>query len=386
MAPKSNSTIIIACVAAVGLWNVRQLAFLPPAGRPARPAAPLAAAVGTATAAVAAPAAWAGPVDLAAKKLADASYPLLEKINWEKSPVLTKFLLKSAPSWDATKLAVAVDKTLELGVAMDPALVRQSVAAHDKALTDAMSRPGLVTPLEDYEAVTESIARMLGSAPTDKVRAVFDAYAEVGLKRLNGEWLATLKDADARAAYKAFFDLKNAQPFVSQVGAESVSATTVNSADTIGSAAKKLADASYPLLEQVDWGRTPVFNQWLSESSQKWQPAKIAAAVESTLALGLAMDQKLIAQSVATHDKAIDHALSSGSLVTPLEDHEAVTESIARMLASAPAEKIKAVFDTFSEVGLQDLNGQWFSTLKSSDAQAAYQAFIDLSEVVKSQR
>jgi len=290
MAPKSSSKITVACVAAVGLWNVRQLAFLPPAGQPSRPAVPLAAAVGTATAVAAAPAAWAGPVDLAAKKLADASYPLVEKIDWEKSPVLTKFLLKSAPSWDAKKLAVAFDKTLELGAAMDPALIRTSVAAHDKALTDAISRPGLVTPLEDFEAVTQSIARMLGSAPTDKVGAVFDAYAEVGLKKLNVDWFATLKDADARAAYKAFFDLKNAQPFVSQVGAEVAAAARVNSADAIGSAAKKLADASYPLLEQVDWGRTPVFNQWLSESSQKWQPAKIAAAVESTLALGLAMD------------------------------------------------------------------------------------------------
>jgi len=325
-------------------------------------------------------------VDSAAKELADASYPLVEKIDWEKTPVLTKFLLKSAPSWDAKKLAVAFDKTLELGAAMDPALIRTSVAAHDKALTDAISRPGLVTPLEDFEAVTQSIARMLGSAPTDKVRAVFDAYAEVGLKQLNGDWFATLKDADARAAYKAFFDLKNAQPFVSQVGVEVAKPAPVNSADAIGSAAKKLADVSYPLLEQIDWGRTPVFNQWLSEASQKWQPAKIAAAVESTLALGLAMDQKLIGQSVAAHDKAIDHALSSGSLVTPLQDHEAVTESIARMLASAPAEKIKAVFDTFEEVGLKDLNGQWFATLKDSDAQAAYQAFIELSEVVKAQR
>merc|ERR1711972_460091 len=137
------------------------------------------------------------------------------------------------------------------------------------------------------------------------------------------------------------------------------------------------------MLKKIKWDGAPVLTKWLGASSQTWEPAKIGAAVDSVLKASAAMDPKLIRQAVGVHDKALTDALAQPGLVTPLADHEAVTESIVRMLASAPPNTVKAVFDTFAEVGLGDLNEQWYSTMEPAVAQTAYEKFLALSEVVK---
>jgi len=333
----------------------------------------------------AAPPALADPIGDASSKLATASYPLLQQIDWARSPALNKFLVNAADGWSPGKdVARAVDSTLKLGVAMDPKLVKAAVTAHEKAVADAAGIPGLVTPLEDHKAVTEAIARMLASAPEDMVKGVFDTYSKVGLKTINQDWFASVNAQDARAAYKAFLSLKDK---VRDQQLESINfkakAIAPNYNDKLGAAAKDLADASYPLLKKIDWERTPVLTKWLGSSAETWAPTKISDAVEATLQASAAMDPKLIVQAVAAHDAAVVHAIDKPGLVTPLADHEAVTEAIARMLASAPSDKVFDVFRTYAKVGLEDLNGDWFSTLNAAEAEAAYKSFLALSEVVK---
>jgi len=64
-----------------------------------------------------------------------------------------------------------------------------------------------------------------------------------------------------------------------------------------------------------------------------------------------------------------------GQLLTPLANHEAVTVAIAKLIASAPPAKIKAVFDTVPNV--QGLNFDWFSTMSVPDAVKSYQALLE---------
>lgn len=331
----------------------------------------------------AAPAAFADDIGAASKKLADASYPLIQAIDWGKSPVLTKWLSESGANWGPTKIAAAVESTLKLGLAMDQDLVVKAVQAHDKAIMDAMNNPKLVTPLADHEEVTEAIARMIASAPPALVKDVFNRYLGVGLKDLNQDWFKTLNEEDARKAYQAFLELKDVVYASGPKGASAVATASPDYSDKLGGAAKVLADASYPLVQNIKWERTPVLTKWLENSAATWSPQKIAAAVDSTLKLSVAMDQGLVKKSVAAHDVAILHSMGKPGLQAPLADHEAVTESIVRMLASAPPEKVKAVFDTYSQVGLQGLNKEWFAKMTPADAQAAYKTFLALSEVVK---
>merc|ERR1712146_64933 len=70
-----------------------------------------------------------------------------------------------------------------------------------------------------------------------------------------------------------------------------------------------------------------------------------------------------------------------GQLLTPLANHEAVTVAIAKLIASAPPAKIKAVFDTVPNV--QGLNLDWFGTMSVPDAVKSYQAFLETAAAVK---
>merc|ERR1719229_585387 len=240
-----------------------------------------------------APAALADPIADTSKKLADASYPLLQQIDWARSPALNKWLSGAAESWNpGKKIGYALDATLKLGMQMDQKLVASSVAAHEKAIAAAANQPGLVTPLAQHEAVTESIVRMIASAPRDRVQEVFDTYSRVGLKNINRDWFASVNPADARAAYRAFLQTGNklsSPPIMAQPNTQSLAEGPIYQlkapvySDKLGAAAKELADSSYPLLKKIDWESTPVLTKWLGSASQSWEPAKIAAAVDSAL-------------------------------------------------------------------------------------------------------
>jgi len=377
--------MLLLVVAALSVLLVGRQAFVPPPAHPSRLAAPASAVAGLGATLAAAPA-FADEIGERSKKLADASYPLLKNIDWGKTPVLSKFFSNSAENGiQGPKIAAAVDATLKMGLTMDPELIKASVAAHEKAVAAAKTQPGLVTPSEEHRAVTESIARMVASSAPNQARAVFNAYADVGLKDINKDWFASVDKYAAFTSYNAFLDLKQQVKYEQfrNTAPSSFSVAPPDYSDKLGAAAKELADASYPLLKKIDWERTPVLTKWLAEQSGKWDEQKLAAAVDSTLKASAGMDQKLIRQAVAAHEQATAHAVSQPGLVAPLADHEAVTESIVRMLASAPPDTVKAVFDTYADVGLKDLNAKWFSTMDAADAQAAYKTFLAMSEVVK---
>ena len=67
---------------------------------------------------------------------------------------------------------------LESGLTMDPKLIQAAVAAHDKALDNAINNPGLVTSKADWAAINEALARMIGSADAGKFKALLTAFPQ----------------------------------------------------------------------------------------------------------------------------------------------------------------------------------------------------------------
>merc|ERR1712014_538418 len=102
------------------------------------------------------------------------------------------------------------------------------------------------------------------------------------------------------------------------------------------------------------------------------------ASISALLDAGLAMDPKVIQGATQAHLDAVNAV--DGQLLTPLANHEAVTVAIAKLIASAPPQKIKAVFDTVPSV--QGLNFDWFSTMSVPDAVKSYQAFLETAAAV----
>jgi len=348
---------------AVGLAAVaclrKQSAFVPgPLRHTATPLAAVSAATMLGTAASAA------SVEEAAKKLADTSYPMVKATDWATTDVLDKYMTNVPTTKEFSKAI------LELSVSLDPALVKNAVQAHKKAV-DAMG-PDFVTPLRNHEEVTIALAKMFAAAPKDKIKAVFDATP--GVQDLNGAWYAQMPKADADSTFVAFKELAEAvkaspEKVVSPVPAPSMDGP-------IGVAGKKLADASYPMLKSIDWANTGVLNKYVTNT-----PAN-KAGISAFLDAGLAMDPKLIQGATQAHLDAVNAV--DGKLMTPLENHEAVTVAIAKLIASAPPSKIKAVFDTVPKV--QGLNFDWFSTMSVPDAVKSYQAFLETAAAVQSSR
>merc|ERR1712187_739667 len=229
-----------------------------------------------------------------------------------------------------------------------------------------------ITPLKNHEEVTTALAKMFAAAPADKIKAVFDATP--GVEDLNAAWYAQMPKADAQATFVAFKELAEA---VKAAPVKAISPVAAPSMDgPIGVAARKLADASYPMVKSVDWAGTGVLDKYVTNT-----PAN-KAGISALLEAGLAMDPKLIQGATQAHLDAINAV--DGKLVTPLENHEAVTVAIAKLIASAPPSQIKAVFDTVPNV--QGLNFDWFSTMSVPDAVKSYQAFLETAAAVQSSR
>lgn len=324
-------------------------------------AAPVAAA---SAATLFAPASFADTVDSLAKKLADTSYPMVKAVDWATTDVLDKYMAQVPTTKEFSKAI------LELSVSLDPKLVKAAVQAHRQAV--AASGPDFVTPLKNHEEVTKSLAKMFAAAPSDKIKAVFDATP--GVQDLNAAWYAKMPKSDADSTFAVFKELAEA--------VKAAPKTTVSLADApsldgpVGQAAKKLADASYPLIKSIDWAGTGVLDSYVSNT-----PATKASML-ALMDAGLAMDPKLIQAATRAHLDALNAA--DDKLVTSLAGHEEVTAAIAKLIASAPAAQIKNVFDTVPKV--EGLNSKWFENMPVGDAVESYKAFLETAAAVAAKR
>merc|ERR1719254_282683 len=148
-------------------------------------------------------------------------------------------------------------------------------------------------------------------------------------------------------------------------------------ADEIGDAAKKLSDASYPFLKDIDWTSTLALAKPGSASAGEW-----VKAIDTAIVMGAAMDSSLLKKAVDAHHKAIGSTSSSG--LTSKADFEAINAALGRAIASVPESKVMDVYNSFSSLVSKDVPAYLMSTVKEADAKAAYEGLLAFKDVVKS--
>merc|ERR1712107_666569 len=97
----------------------------------------------------------------------------------------------------------------------------------------------------------------------------------------------------------------------------------------IGEAAKKLSDASYPFLKEVDW-TSDLYIKPLPGASA----SQALKAIDKAIVMGSAMDGNLLKAAAEAHHKAIGSIDANG--VTSAADYEAVNAALGRVIASVP--------------------------------------------------
>merc|ERR1712151_676907 len=115
----------------------------------------------------------------------------------------------------------------------------------------SISGPNGMTSKADWEAVNAALGRVFASVPESMVMDVYNSVSAITDSGVPAYMKSLVNSADAEKAYSAFLEFKDVvkKNQVSSPGP----AASVPSGDSIGAAAKKLADASYPFLQEVDW-------------------------------------------------------------------------------------------------------------------------------------
>merc|ERR1712207_119303 len=144
----------------------------------------------------------------------------------------------------------AVDKMIVMGAQADPKLLKAAADAHHKAI-GSISGPNGVTSKADWEAVNAALGRVIASVPESTVMDVYNSVSSITDPKVPAYLKSLVNGADAEKAYSALMTFKDVVK-KNQVASAGPTASAP-SGDKIGEAAKKLSDASYPFLKDVDW-------------------------------------------------------------------------------------------------------------------------------------
>merc|ERR1712086_156355 len=231
--------------------------------------------------------AFADEIGDAAKKLAEASYPFAKEVDWNNGIYLQ---------------APGAFKPLEAIKAID-----------------SVSGANGVTSKADWEAVNAALGRVFASVPESSVMDVYGSVSSITDSAVPAYLKSLVNAGDADAAYSAFLTFKDVVK-KNQVASAGASASSP-SGDTIGNAAKKLSDAAYPFLKEVDF-TSDLFIKPLPGASA----AKVLKAVDKAIVMGSAMDGNLLKAAAEAHHKAIGSIDGQG--VTSAADFEAVNAAL----------------------------------------------------------
>merc|ERR1711948_60696 len=304
----------------------------------------------------------------AAKKLADAAYPLLKDVNWNSNLALVKPGSAGADQW-----VKAIDTAIVMGAAMDPKLRSAAVEAHHKAIGSAGSG---VTSKADFEGIIAGLGRAIASVPESKVMDVYNSFSGLVSSEVPSYLMSTVKEADAKAAYAALLDFKDvvkSHPITASTPASSVSS---DAASKIGAAAGKLSSAAYPLLKDVDWTSDLALKPLPGAS-----PQQVLKAIDKALVMGSAMDGAALKEAAEAHHKAIGSI--DASLVTTQGDFEAINAGLGKAIASVPTSKVMDVYNAFSGILSPVVPNYLFSSVNPNDALKAYNGLLEFKDVVK---
>merc|ERR1712060_627969 len=227
-------------------------------------------------------------------------------------------------------------KMIVLGAQADPKLLKAMGDAHHKAIGSVSGANG-VTSQADWEAVNAALGRVIASVPESTVMDVYNS-------------VSSITDSQVPAYLKSL----------------------VNGAE----AEKKLSDASYPFLKDIDW-TSDLFTKPLPGASA----SQALKAVDKAIVMGSAMDGNLLKAAAEAHHKTIGSIDGNG--VTSAADYEAVNAALGRVVASVPASKVMDVYNAFAGLVNPAVPNKLFSTVNALDANAAAKAFYEFKDVVK---
>merc|ERR1712039_985781 len=325
------------------------------------PAAGAAAMLGTSPA-------FADEIGDAAKKMGEASYTFAKEVDWNNG-----LYLQAPGAFKPLEALKAIDKMIVMGAQADPKLLKAAADAHHKAI-GSISGPNGVTSKADWEGVNAALGRVIASVPESTVMDVYNSVSSITDSGVPAYLKSLVNGADADAAYSAFLTFKDVVK-KNQVASAGASATAP-SGDKIGEAAKKLSDASYPFLKEVDW-TSDLFIKPLPGASA----SQTLKAIDKAIVMGSAIDGNLLKAAAEAHHKAIGSIDAKG--VTSAADYEAVNAALGRAIASVPTSKVMDVYNAFSGLVNSAIPNKLFSSVNALDANAAAKAFYEFKDVVK---
>jgi len=267
----------------------------------------------------------------------------------------------------------AVDKMIVMGAQADPKLLKAAADAHHKAI-GSISGPNGVTSKADWEAVNAALGRVIASVPESTVMDVYNSVSAITDPGVPAYLKSLVNGADADKAYSALMTFKDVVK-KNQV-ASAGPAASAPSGGPIGDAAKKLSDASYPFLKEIDW-TSDLYIKPLPGASA----SQVLKAIDKAIVMGSAMDGNLLKAAAEAHHKAIGSIDDKG--VTSAADYEAINAALGRAIASVPTSKVMDVYNAFSGLVKADVPNKLFSTVNPLDANAAAKAFYQFKDVVK---
>lgn len=147
-------------------------------------------------------------------------------------------------------------------------------------------------------------------------------------------------------------------------------------ADAIGDAAAKLSKASYPFMKEVPWN-----SGLYGVSPGAADAAGWTKAIGKMIAMGAAMDPKLLSAGADAHHKAIVGLPANG--VCSEAQLTAINAAIGRMIASVPESTTMDVYNSVSALVDPRVPAYLMSMVKEEDAKRAYSALIEFTDVVK---
>merc|ERR1711971_1265240 len=298
----------------------------------------------------------------------EASYSFAKEVDWNNG-----LYLQAPGTFKPLEAVKAIDKMIVMGAQADPKLLKAAADAHHKAIGSISGASG-VTSKADWEAVNAALGRVMGSVPESTVMDVYNSVSSITDSGVPAYLKALVNGAGADAAYSAFLTFKDVVK-KNQVASAGASATAP-SGDKIGEAAKKLSDASYPFLKEVDW-TSDLFIKPLPGASA----SQALKAIDKAIVMGSAMDGNLLKAAAEAHHKAIGSVDGKG--VTSAADYEAVNAALGRAIASVPTSKVMDVYNAFSGLVNPAVPNKLFSSVNALDANAAAKAFYEFKDVVK---
>merc|ERR1712151_1036231 len=110
-------------------------------------------------------------------------------------------------------------------------------------------------------------------------------------------------------------------------------------------------------------------------------PTGYTKAIATMIDMGAQMDSKLLKAGAEAHASAISGLPASG--VCSEAQLTAINAALGRMIASVPESTTMGVYNAVEALVDPKVPAYLMSTVKESDAKAAYEALIDFTKVVK---